>query len=396
MKPGKTALQTLNFFMADVQAGVGPFLGVFLQGRGWQPGAIGQVMTLGGIAGMLVSAPAGAIVDATRHKRMLVVASGICTLIASGLIFVSQNYWVVALSQVATAVAGAAIGPALAAITLGMFGQKGFNRQNGTNQAFNHAGNMVGAGLSGFLGWKFGLPAVFWLAAAFGVLSILSVLRIPEDSIDHKVARGLTDEEGDDQAIGALQVLKDSRPLRALAFSLAMFHLGNAAMLPLYGMAMVAGHQGDPAALTALTIVVAQAVMIVASMGASKWAEKSGYWTVLLVSFLALPVRGIIAASFISRWGVYPVQILDGVGAGLQSVAVPGLVARILNGTGRVNVGQGTVAGVQALGAALSPVLGGAIAQRLGYPASFLILGSLSAVSILLWFVNAKVLKEAQ
>jgi len=31
---------------------------------------------------------------------------------------------------------------------------------------------MVGAGLSGLLGWKFGFAAVFWLAAAFGVLSI--------------------------------------------------------------------------------------------------------------------------------------------------------------------------------------------------------------------------------
>ena len=63
----------------------------------------------------------------------------------------------------------------------------------------------------------------------------------------------------------------------------------------------------------------------------------------LLISFIALPVRGLVAAHLITYWGVYPVQMLDGVGAGLQSVAVPGLVARILNGTGRVNVGQGAV-----------------------------------------------------
>jgi len=73
------------------------------------------------------------------------------------------------------------------------------------------------------------------------------------------------------------------------------------------------------------------------------------------------------AASVIKGWGVFPVQILDGIGAGLQSVAVPALVARILNGTGRVNVGQGAVMTVQGIGAALSPAMGGWFAQWLGY-----------------------------
>jgi MFS family permease len=145
-------------------------------------------------------------------------------------------------------------------------------------------------------------------------------------------------------------------------------------MLPLYGLAVVAEKQGDPASFVALTIVVAQAVMIVASVVAMRLAEKNGYWLVLLISFIALPIRGLVAAHFITHWGVYPVQMLDGVGAGLQSVAVPGLVARILNGTGRVNVGQGAVMTVQGLGASLSPALGGWIAQYLGYPTMFMIL----------------------
>ena len=35
-------LQALNFFMADMQAGIGPFLGVFLLAHGWQSGSIGR------------------------------------------------------------------------------------------------------------------------------------------------------------------------------------------------------------------------------------------------------------------------------------------------------------------------------------------------------------------
>jgi hypothetical protein len=59
----RRALQTLNFFMADMQAGVGPFLGVFLLAHGWQRGWIGSVMTMGAITGVVLAAPAGAWVD---------------------------------------------------------------------------------------------------------------------------------------------------------------------------------------------------------------------------------------------------------------------------------------------------------------------------------------------
>ncbi len=356
---GAKALLALNFFMADMQAGVGPFLGVFLLAHGWTSGPIGSVMTIGGVAGMLMTAPAGAVVDASKRKRLLIIIPGACTVLASGVVLASQDFWVVAASQTATAIAGAAIGPAVSGMTLGIVRQAGFNRQNGRNQAFNHAGNMVGAGLSGLLGWIFGLPAVFWLAAIFAAFSIISVLMIPAEIIDDRAARGLADDGPDANKASGFRVLLSCKPLLILAAALACFHLGNGAMLPLYGLAAVAEKHGDPASFVALTIVVAQAVMIAASLAAMRMAEKHGYWLVLLISFLALPIRGVIAASVIGRWGVYPVQILDGVGAGLQSVAVPGLVARILNGAGRINVGQGAVMTAQGLGAALSPAIGG-------------------------------------
>jgi MFS family permease len=388
-------LEWLNFFMADAQAGIGPFLGVFLQARGWTTGAIGAVMTIGGVAGMIVTAPAGALVDATTRKRGYIIVSAIFTILASALIWISQSFWLIAVSQVATAIAGAAIGPGMAGLTLGIVRQAGFNRQNGRNQAFNHAGNVVGAALSGLLGWKFGFIAVFWLAAAFAVLAIISVVLIPRASIDDRIARGLPDKgDADDKAKG-FAVLFECKPLLILAVALALFHLGNGAMLPLYGLAVVAAHQGNPAGLVATTIVVAQAVMIVTSLVAMRMAERQGYWLVILITFLALPVRGLVAASVITHWGVFPVQALDGVAAGLQSVAVPGLVARILDGTGRVNVGQGALMTVQGAGASLSPALGGFIAEHFGYRVAFLLLGSFAIGSVLIWLLFAGTLKPA-
>ena len=393
--PGIRTLEALNFFMADMQAGIGPFVGVFLLAHGWQSGLIGTVMTLGGVAGMVAITPVGALIDATRRKRAYVIFPGICTVLASGIVLLSQAFWTVTVSQIATAIAGAAIVPAVTGITLGMVHQRGFNRQNGRNQAFNHAGNMVGAGLSGYLGWQFGFVAVFALAAIFGIISIACVMMIPKDAIDDDVARGISESDETHKQISGFAVLFASKPLLVLAAALALFHLGNAAMLPFYGLAVVDLQKADPASFVAITIVIAQSVMIVMSIIAMRMAERTGFWLVLLISFLALPVRGLIAAHMISKWGVIPVQVLDGVGAGLQSVAVPGLVARILDGTGRVNLGQGAVMTVQGIGAALSPVLGGWIAQSFGYSAAFMSLGALAVASTVIWVVFADLVKRA-
>ncbi|UYK81459.1 MFS transporter [Xanthomonas sacchari] len=394
---GTRALEALNFTMADVQDGLGPFLSVFLQSKGWSLGAIGSVMTAGGIVGMLATTPGGALVDATKRKRSIVVVGCSMILLASALLWWSPTLPGVIAAQVMTALAAAALGPALSGITLGLVRQAGFDHQIARNQVGSHAGNVVAAALAGLLGWKFGFGAVFVLTGCFGVLAIISVLMIPRDAIDHRAARGMAEAEDDHGThVSGWSVLLTCKPLLVLAAALALFHLGNAAMLPLYGMAVVAAHQGDPNALTATTIIVAQSTMVLASLLAMRLIRVRGHWWVLLLTFLALPLRGLIAASVIHTWGVFPVQILDGVGAGLQSVAVPALVAHLLQGTGRVNVGQGAVMTMQGVGAALSPALGGWIAQGFGYRAAFLLLGGISLLSLALWVGMRKHLVTAK
>lgn len=374
----------LSFFMADFQAGVGPFLGVYLKRHGWEAGLIGTALTIGGVVGMALTTPAGALVDATRRKRLLVVAACVCVCAGSGLILLSHSFAMIAASQALTALGAAALLPALAGLTLGIVRQRGFNRQNSLNQAFNHAGNVAGAALSGLVGWIWGFPAIVVLSVAFALLAVAATLAIPEAAIDHAASRGM---RGDDaQApISGLAAALESPPLLALAAALLAFHLGNAAMLPLYGLAGAHAGVDDPLAFVAVTIVVAQVVMIAASLVALRLSERHGYWLVLLVSFVALPIRGMVAAYSGGWWGVFPVQALDGVGAGLQSVAVPGLVAAVLDGSGRINTGQGAVLTAQNVGAAVSPLIGGWIAQELGYSAAFAILGAFALVSIAVW-----------
>jgi predicted MFS family arabinose efflux permease len=392
-RPGRTALEALSFFMADMQAGIGPFLGVLLLAHGWRAGPIGTVISIGAVAGMMAVGPCGAMVDATSHKRSWIAVAGLLSLSASGLVLVSQQPWVIGASQIVACVAGAALGPGMVGLTLGVAHQAGFNAQNGRNQAFNHAGNLVGAALSGVLGWRFGFAAVFWLAAVFSVLSIASVFAIPRAIIDHDEARGLADAPGESHRPRGWASLFESRPLLVAAAALMLFYLGDAAMLPLYGMAVVAAHRGDPAGFVATTIVVAQGVMVVTSLVAMRLAARRGYWLVLLVAFALLPIRGLLAGSLIVGWGVWPVEMLDGVASGLLSVAAPGLIAQIMDGTGRVNAAQGAIMAAQGFGGAVSPALGGWIAQAMGYPAALATLGAFPLVSLALWLAFARTLR---
>jgi predicted MFS family arabinose efflux permease len=292
-----------------------------------------------------------------------------------------------AAAQVLNGIAAAAVGPSIAGLTLGLVTQRGFAHQLGRNEAFNHAGNVVAAALAGALGYAFGIGAVFVVMAGMAAAAVIAIALIGPKAIDHRAARGLIGERSAPKA--GLLVVARSRPLLILAATLTLFHLGNAAMLPLLGQALVARGAADPAASTGTTIVIAQLTMVPMAILAARIAARRGYWLVFLIALVALPVRGVTAALITGSVGLFPVQVLDGVGAGLLGVAVPGLVARILDGTGHINAGLGGVMTMQGLGAAFSPTVAGLVAETVGYGAAFLVLGAIAAAALILWLCAA-------
>jgi MFS family permease len=392
MSTSLQALNAVNFFMADVQGGLGAYLGVFLQQKKWSPSEIGIVMTIGGLAGMVATAPLGALVDRVQAKRFMVAVAALATVAGSLVILFFPSFWATTIAQTATGIAGAAIPPAIAGVTLGLVKQKGFPHQIGRNEAFNHTGNVVAALLCGALGYAFGLGAIFVVMSVLAILSLGALAKINPKEIDHEAARGASGKPG--QKVEAFSVLIRNTPLLVLASTLLLFHLGNAAMLPLLGQSLAA-KGANPSAYTSATIIIAQLTMVPVALLAARIAEERGYWILFLLALLALPLRGALAAALSGPMALGPVQILDGVGAGLLGVAVPGLVARILNGTGRVNAGLGAVMTMQGVGAALSPALGGFIAGQFGYAAAFLGLGSIAAIALVLWIVARPVTADA-
>ncbi len=136
------ALQATNFFLADVQTGLGPFLAAYLAGAGWGPGRVGMALTLGGMVSVVLQTPAGAVVDRIRSKRLLLVIALAVLACGAVLLSVSAAPWSVYPSQLLIGGAGPFLAPTLAAVTMGLVGRELFDRQFGKNQSFNSAGNV--------------------------------------------------------------------------------------------------------------------------------------------------------------------------------------------------------------------------------------------------------------
>lgn len=381
-------LSGLNFFLADVRDGLGPFLGVFLASQGWRADDIGYVMAAAGIAGMLATTPMGAWIDASRHKRLLLASGAIALILATAALWTAPTFGVAVASQVVTGVVGALMGAGIMGVTLGIVDQKDLSRQLGNNEAWNHAGNVVAAALAGLAGYRWGLSAVFVLMALMACGALACLRKINPHDIDHERARGgdLTGNQpaqGNSPSPSMVRVLTHSRELGLLAITMLLFHLGNAAMLPLLAQSVVTRGLADPSVFTASTVIVAQLVMIPVALWAGRHASRHGYRALILAALLALPLRGLIAGCWESPWALIPVQALDGIGAGLLGVALPGLVASILRGTGHINAGLGAVMTIQGIGAAMSHALAGWIAQHFGYGTAFVVLGIVAAIGLL-------------
>src|SRR3954454_12665580 len=214
------ALDAANFFLADVRDGLGPYLAIYLlTEQRWDEARIGLVMSIATIAGIVAQTPAGALVDATRSKRLVMVIAAIMVTIASLSLPLFPGFMPVAISQGIAQAAAVVFPPAIAAVSLGIFGHAAFTRRIGRNETLNHAGNAVAAGLAGLSAYWFGPIVVFFLTAALAMASLVSILAIPARAIDDDLARGLDDVDADEQPehASSLSVLLTCRPLLVFA-----------------------------------------------------------------------------------------------------------------------------------------------------------------------------------
>jgi MFS family permease len=223
--------------------------------------------------------------------------------------------------------------------------------------------------------------------------SLLSVLSIPANAINDDVARGLRDVGNDEPGKperdrpSGLSVLLTCRPLLVFAVCVLLFHLSNAAMLPLVGQKLALQDKNLGTSLMSACIVAAQVVMVPMAMLVGAKADEWGHKRFFLAALLILPVRGALYTLSDNPAWLVGVQLLDGIGAGLFGAIFPVIVADLMRNTGRFNVAQGAVITAQSIGAALSTTLAGLVVVRAGYGAAFITLGAIAAIGALVCVV---------
>ncbi len=402
-KTGNRTLDALNFFLADVRDGLGPYLAIYLvavrgPARGWNEATVGVILTIAGIVGLLSQTPAGSLIDRSKNKPRIVMIAALLVTLSSISLPIVSGFTAVAVTQSIAAIAGAVFAPAISAITLGLVGPKLFTKRVGRNEAFNHAGNAVSAALAGVLAWRFGPVVVFWLMAALTVASIVTASRIDNGEIDNAVARGLDCEPDEDcEEPSGWKTLLENKPLMIFAVTAFLFHLANAAMLTSVSQLLARTVGKDQAtSLTAACIVAAQLVMVPVAIVVGRNADRWGTKPLFLVAFAFLAARGALYTVSDDPWWLVGVQALDGVGAGIFGALFPVVIADLTRGTGRFNVSQGAVASAQGLGAALSATLAGAIIVWAGYTTSFLTLAAIAGAGLALYFVAMPETKDAE
>lgn len=381
------ALDWLNFLLADVQGGLGPFLAIYLTAScHWQPGSAGLMLTIGGLATVAASTPLGGLVDRIRWKRGLIAAAAVAVALAAAMEALFPHPWPVGIAQFGSGIADAAFPPAIAALSLGMVGRAAYSARVGRNQAYNHAGNVVTAALSGVAGWLIAPVAVLWALVAFSAASLATVALIDPRGIDHAAARGADDGSRGGAQSGGFHMILTCRPLLLFTASITLFHFANAAMLPLAGERLARGGSGGMGAMSmASCIVIAQLVMVPAALLVGHKADRWGRKTLFLLGFAALPLRGLLFALLGSPAALLGIQALDGIGAGIFGALFPIVIADLTHGTGRYNLALGAASACWGLGAALSNGVAGAIADRLGFAPAFLVLTGFALAALLLF-----------
>jgi predicted MFS family arabinose efflux permease len=376
-------LDGFTFFLANAQTGFGPFLAVYLTAQAWTQVDIGFVLTVGGLAALIGQIPGGALVDAARSERriaMLAVGgiSASALLIAAWPVFAA-----VLVAQLLHSAASCILGPAIAAISLGLVGHAAIGERLGRNACFASIGNGVAAAGMGACGYLLSNRAVFFVTVALGIPTVLAIAWIREEEIDPVTAHGGVPVPHPGKPAAVLRDIA-KRPLLVFTCCVLLFQFANAAMLPLLGGIVTRRSSAWATVLIAACIVVPQILVAVVSPWIGRKAQQWGRRPLMLLGFAALPIRGILFAFVSDPYTLVVVQVLDGISAAMLAVMVPLIIADATRGTGHFNLAQGIVGSGVGVGASLSTTFAGYVSDRLGSSVAFFSLAGIATVGLVL------------
>ncbi|TAL97479.1 MAG: MFS transporter [Paraburkholderia sp.] len=382
------ALNWLNFFVANVQTGFGPFIASYLASHKWTQGEIGLALSVGTISAMVSQVPGGAVVDALRNKKGAAAWAIIAIIVSALLLASSPTVLPVMIAEVFHGFASCMLVPAMAAISITLVGRHDLGDRLGQNARWASIGSAVAAGLMGLFGEYYSPRAVFWLTGALAVPALFALAMIHTNPHPAPVAVKHTPKpkREKEERETLRELLRDKRML-IFAACVVLFHLSNAAMLNLAAGEVTAG-MGDYVQLViAACIIVPQAIVAMLSPWVGRSAERWGRRPILLLGFSALPLRALLFAGVSSPYLLVPVQMLDGLSAAVFGVMLPLIAADVAGGKGRYNLCIGLFGLSAGIGATLSTTVAGFVADHFGNAFSFFGLAAAGALAVLLVWV---------
>ena len=371
-----------------MQTGFGPFVSVYLTTQRWTQVDIGLVLSAAGFVSLIGQMPGGALVDAAKSERF-VAGIAVAAICLSALTFALLPIFPMVLAgSVLHALASCVLGPAMAAISLGLVGHIAIGKRLGRNARFASVGNGLAAAAMGACGYLLSARAVFFVTVILLIPALIALRMIADNEIDPERAHGARPRVPRIQPPVKPGELMRNRPLLIFAGCLLLFHLANSAMLPLVGSVVTMRSSQWATVIIAACIVVPQLVVATFSPWVGTQAHIWGRRPLLLIGFAALPIRGLLFATVTSPYLLLAVQLLDGITAAIFAVMVPLIVADLTRGTGRFNLGQGILGTATGIGASLSATLAGYMTDRFGSPVAFACLGMIAAAGfIVVWLL---------
>jgi MFS family permease len=364
-----------------VQTGFGPFINYYLTAAAWTQVDIGIVLSIGSAVSLAGQMPGGALVDAVRSER-LVAAIAVAIIGASALIFALWPFYVAVLgATVLHSAASCVLGPAMAAISLGLVGHAGLSERFGRNARFAAVGNLIAAGAMAACGQWISNRAVFFVTAVLMVPALIALAFIRTSELDPERAHGGQPEQPPQRPLSSLLTPARLRPLLVFALGFTLFQLANSGMFPLMSSVLTMRSRWA-ALLIGAGIMVPQLLVALIAPWIGRHAQLVGRRPLLLLGFAVLPIRGVLFAVVHDPNVLVIAQLLDGISGAVFGVLVPLVVADVTRGTGHFNLALGIVGTAIGVGATLSTTLAGWVSDHLGSNTAFLVLAAIAAAGL--------------
>ena len=389
------ALDWMNFFVANVQTGFGPFIASYLASHKWTQGEIGMALSVGTISAMVSQVPAGAAVDAMKNKKGAAAWAIIAIILSAVLLASSPTVLPVIAAEVFHGFASCMLVPAMAAISFALVGRQNLGDRLGRNARWASIGSAIAAGLMGLFGEYFSSRAVSWLTAALAMPALIALSMVQNTGTVDATPQAKPIPDADEKRESLRELLRDKRML-IFAACIVLFHLSNAAMLNLAAGEVTAGMGDNVQLVIAACIIVPQAIVAMMSPWVGRSAQRWGRRPILLFGFAALPVRALLFAGISSPYLLVPVQMLDGLSAAVFGVMLPLIAADVAGGKGRYNLCIGLFGLAAGIGATLSTAAAGFIADRFSNTVSFFGLAAAGALAVLLVWAAMPETRESE